>query len=530
MLINYKINFHLKSIAAGRFSAFRPNLLMTGGALFFGLWLGLWFGLSAAQAGNLEVIHDQEAFTAPVNLRVVSISDRAYLPLDWQSLTPVHNYAFETNGFYDPSRPMTIRFNYEGSNQDLKQIFAFDWASRRWLPLPTKDYPDQGYATAPTKSTHDRLVLMSRPGVMTVGQASWYRFKNGLFAASPDFARGSVLRVHNLDNGLFVDVTVNDFGPDRRVHPDRVIDLDRVAFSQIASPADGLARVKVEPLSIVGNLPRHTPAVPVAPVSTHILSAPDISAAAAVIIAEADGRVLWGKNETKVAPLASLTKLVAAKVFLDTKPDLKKVMTYRDQDEKYNHEHVNPWESARLRLKDGDTLTVEDLLYSTLIGSANNTAETLVRASGLSRAEFIQRMNDTVKSWGAHNTKFIEPSGLAPENVSSPLDYAIIAKEVLSDSVIAKISTTHRYSFKTINSQNSYNLTNTNRLVQDTSLAMTGSKTGYLDEAGYCLITRVDTPQGALIVVNFGSPNRNGSFDDNLALLKHGQELLKNNF
>lgn len=528
MLNNYKINLPLKSIVDFpyffrkiRIAAFLPLYIIAGFFLF----------TTAVKAASLELIYEDQAFTAPVNLRTAAIDDRSYLPLDWQTLTAVHNYSFETSGFYDPSRPMTVKFNYDDKNQDLKQIFAFDWASRRWLPLPTQDYPDQGYATAPTKATRDRLVLMSRPGVMSVGQASWYRFKNGLFAASPDFARGSVLRVYNLDNGRFVDVTINDFGPDRRIHPDRVIDLDHVAFSKIASPSAGLARVKIEPIKIVGSLPRHSSAtVSSAPAAVANLLAPNISAAGAVIMKEADGKMLWGKNESGVAPLASLTKLVAVKVFLDTKPDLKKVVVYKEQDEKYNHEHVSPWESARLRVKDGDTLTVEDLLYSTLIGSANNTAESLVRISGLERSQFIARMNELVKSWGAAQTKFIEPSGLAPENMSSPLDYAIIAKEVLADPLIAKISTTARYSFQTINSKSTHNLTNTSRLVQSSDLQITGSKTGYLDEAGYCLVTRINTPQGGLIVVNFGSPSRNGSFDDNLALLKYGQEVLKNSF
>lgn len=480
---------------------------------------------SPALAENLEVSHDPSAFTAPAVLRTAAINDRSYLPLDWRAISSVYNYAFESDGFYDPSRPMTIKLSYDEASSDIKTIFAFDWASRRWLPLDTQDHPDGLYVTAQTKSTRDRLVLMSRPGVMSVGQASWYKYKNGLFAASPDYTKGSTLRVHSLASGKYVDVTVNDYGPDRAIHPERVIDLDYVAFSRLASPGAGLIDVRVEPLKatvVPGKIPASKEVK--APAS---VPAPTLTASSAVLVLESDGKVLWGKNEKSVAPLASLTKLVAAKVFLESNPDLDAVVSYLYQDEAYNYEHVKPHESARLRVKDGETMSIKDLLYSTLVGSANNAAESLARLSGLSRDKFIARMNSLVREWGAKDTKFIEPSGLAPQNVSSPFDYAIIAREVLKDSRLAEISSTPSYSFTTRNTGQAHKLTNTNKLLKTAAYNITGSKTGYLDEAGYCLMTRVASPQGNLIAINFGSQSKVSNFSDNESLIKYGQSLLK---
>lgn len=478
-----------------------------------------------ARAANLEVNFSPDAFTAPAQLKTAAISDRSYLPLDWQTISPVYNYFIDSAGFYDPSRPMTIKLSYDQASNDKKSVFAFDWASRRWLPLTTLDNTAERYVTVSTKSTMDRLVLMSQPGVMASGQASWYKYKNGLFAASPDYTKGSTLRVHNIANGKYVDVTVNDYGPDRAVHPERVIDLDRVAFSRIASPSEGVISVRVEPLkATLISKPASNKPVDKLPTS---LVVPTVTASSAVLVRESDGQVLWGKNEKQAAPLASLTKLVAAKVFLDTVPDLEKVVAYQYQDEAYNYEHVKPYESARLRVEEGETMKVKDFLYSALVGSANNAVESLVRVSGLSRDNFIARMNSVVKSWGANDTKFIEPSGLAPQNVSSPFDYAIIAKEVLSDPLLAKISTTATYNFTTINTEKSHRLTNTNQLLKNNTYSISGSKTGYLDEAGYCLMTRVATPQGNLIVVNFGSPSKAASFSDNETLIKYGQALIK---
>jgi rare lipoprotein A (peptidoglycan hydrolase) len=82
------------------------------------------------------------------------------------------------------------------------------------------------------------------------GIASWYTYCGGLFAASTRFKKGSVLRVINPANNKYVDVTVNDYGPNKRKHPNRIIDLDMFAFKKIASLDSGLIRIIVQPLKI----------------------------------------------------------------------------------------------------------------------------------------------------------------------------------------------------------------------------------------------------------------------------------------
>ena len=355
---------------------------------------------------------------------------------------------------------------------------------------------------------------------MTEGKASWYRYKNGLFAASPDYPKGSVLKVTNLSNGKIIEVTVNDFGPERNIHPDRVIDLDFVAFSALASTGAGIIDVKVEPISITGSNFKVEDKLVL--VDTTASVSPDISALAAIVIRESDGKVLYEKNSAQVMPIASLTKLVFAKVFLDLKPDFNKVVTYQQADSDYNHKYVTPGQEARLRVADGDTLTISDLFYASIIGSANNTVETLVRNSGISRDEFIKRMNDYAKNLGATNTKFIEPTGLSPENVSSPYDYAIIAKEIFSDEKLKNISAKANYSFTTLNFKKVFNLKNTNHLLATSSYAIIGSKTGYLDESGYCLITEVENKNEKFIIINLNSATRDLSFQVNEELIKFG--------
>jgi D-alanyl-D-alanine carboxypeptidase len=199
------------------------------------------------------------------------------------------------------------------------------------------------------------------------------------------------------------------------------IDLDKEAFKKISSPSAGIIQVKIEPLRIVKDKSQRT--LGLTDKGAHL--EPEISAQAAAIIDEENGEVLWQKNGEEVLPIASLTKLMAVKVFLDNNRDLKQVVEYKYQDEEYNYQYCEKWESSRLRLDEGDKLTVNDLIYSSLVRSANNTVETLVRYSGLSRDAFIQAMNDEAKTLGAESTYFEEPTGLSTKNVSSALDYAI---------------------------------------------------------------------------------------------------------
>jgi len=473
----------------------------------------------AAVSSSLNINYHPQAFTAPVSLQSQTLTESENLPWEWEPLTSAYEYKFVTDGIYDPSRPLEVKINYSEKNNYLKQIFTYDSLAQVWQPLTTVDLPFEQAVKATINSTSGRLIVLANPDILTVGTASWYKFKNGLFAASPDFAKGTVLRVYNLDNNKFVDVTINDYGPERAKHPDRVVDLDKVAFEKIANPGSGLAKVKIEPLKVV------------VPIEKKLLaqntSWPNLTASSAVIMLEKGNQVLWDKQATAITPLASLTKLVAAKVFLDTKPDLKKVVSYKVQDEKYNYQYCRPGESARLTVKDGDTLTIENLLYSALVGSANNAVESLVRVSGLNRQDFIAKMNEMVRNWGASTTSFIEPTGLSAKNVSSPLDYAIITKEVLADALIKKISITERYTFKTINTKKSHTINNTNQLIKTKKYPVSGTKTGYLDEAGYCLMTRVETPRGNLVVVNFGSKSKAANFFDNEQLLRYGLRLVK---
>ena len=400
------------------------------------------------------------------------------------------------------------------------------------------------------------------------GKASWYDFKPGFFAASTIYPMGQKVRVHHIASGKTVDVVINDYGPDPKVHPDRVIDLQKEAFLKLATLGTGVITVRLEPLSAAGQTMITQPTTTTA---TTVSSTPAIKIirdltkervalqqftkqyarlpktsadwqiihnlayltkptkttsdfqklditnqdAASVVVLDADNnQILWQKNAQKVVPIASLTKMVAVKTFLDTKPNLDKIVSYSSQDEQEITKYCALSEAALLRLKNGDQLKIKDLVYSALIGSANNAVESLVRVSGLSRAEFIKKMNANAKKWGAINTKFIEPTGLSTDNVSTAKDYALILKTVSQDANIKKISTTAVYKFSTTNTKQSHTIKNTNKLLQDGQFSLQSSKTGYLVEAGHCLAMAAQNQntKQKFIVVTLGSSSWSKSY------------------
>jgi D-alanyl-D-alanine endopeptidase (penicillin-binding protein 7) len=451
---------------------------------------------------------------------------------DIEMISPVYQFEFKNKQAYNHRRPFYIQFDYGEIDNRYKELFFFDKNLNKWRPLPTKDYPAEHFVRSLIHLPYARIAVFAHPGTLTLGQTSWYSYKKGNFAASPDFPLGSRLRVKSLSSGKFVDVTVNDFGPDRKAHPDRVVDLEKTAFQAIAPLGAGVIKVAVEPLYIApenGKVlgiseQRKTTSAVNNPVVKSGDNNDDINlkVKAAIALNENTGEVIWEKNADLSLPLASLTKLVFAKVFMDTKPDFDRTVVYLTQDEKYNQSFVDDGGAiAKLKVVNGEEMTVRDLLYSALVGSANNAVESLVRASGLERGEFIRRMNKYVQEVGAESTYFVEPSGLSPKNVSSVNDYALITQAVLKNGNIKKISTTGVYEFYTTNTKKYHRLVNTNKLITGNKYNITGSKTGYLVEAGYCLMSRVSEGGKNIIVVTFGAINRSTSFHETEKLIKY---------
>lgn len=166
-------------------------------------------------------------------------------------ITPLYRIGIDNPGL-SPGQPqglvLTVEIRYPQEELGKKVLRAWDEMSGLWSDIPSKSIPERNVVRAliPVLSTY--LAVFADDRVLESGVASWYNYKNCNCAASPDYPKGTKLKVTNIANRKSVVVRVNDYGPDRAQFPDRVIDLDRQAFLQIANPKHGVARVKVEPI------------------------------------------------------------------------------------------------------------------------------------------------------------------------------------------------------------------------------------------------------------------------------------------
>lgn len=438
-----------------------------------------------------------------IDLKVLSEHN---LPTNKRLVSRIYEFDIKSPEVYVSGKPLVVDIKLDVITNNLKQIHFWDGNQKTWRPVRTWNNLS-GRSRAFLFLPYAKLAVFSENTILENGKASWYSYKGCNCAASPDFPKDSLLKVTNTANDKSVVIKVNDFGPDRNVHPDRVIDLDLVAYNKIGLKSEGLINVRIEPLDYF---------VPVSFETPEDFSLIDVKATAAIVIDGISGDVLWAKNEEKVLPIASLTKLMTAYVFLETNTPMDKVVTYSKVDDA---------EGAKLYVQPGDQLTTKDLFYTTLIGSANNAAKCLARSTGLTSEEFVRRMNAQAKEWGLSDTIFYEPTGLDPNNVSSVSDLAILSKNVLSRIEMLWATAAKGYSLTTVNTEKKHKFKNTNRLTYQSELAVTGGKTGYLDEAGYCLMTRAKDNNGRrVIAIVLNNPDSQARFAETEALINWGFE------
>lgn len=512
---------------------YRPQAGVNSGSGFFKTVSEQSMTISAEQALGGGVIsalsgfsleYGANALTPLASVKLSRVEDNLQLPWNLQKISPAFSYEINPVQIFEPTKKLTVTMDYDKANKQFKQLYYFDAVKKNWLAVPSTDYPQEGKVKAVIDKSAALVAVFAKPGTLTVGKASWYKYKGGDFAASPDFPKGSQLRVTNLDNGKSVEIVVNDWGPERDKHPDRAIDLDKVAFAKIASTGAGIINVAVSPIKLAADANGRVLGVRAEALGVE----PKIASKSVFVINESDGQTWLEKNSDAVRPIASLSKVVAMSVYLALKPDLEEIVTYKQADEQLNYLYCKPWENTKVKLKDGAQLKAKDLFNSALIGSANNAVESLVRNSGLSREAFIAKMNETVAAWGATNTKFVEPTGLSNKNVSSARDFAVIVREAMKNKTLAATSVQAAYSFTTLGKEK-HTIKNTNKLIVEAAqlnlraeqFPIIASKTGFLNEAGYCLTTRVKHGDNNYTIVTLGAPTRAASFTDMADLINY---------
>jgi D-alanyl-D-alanine endopeptidase (penicillin-binding protein 7) len=190
-------------------------------------------------------------------------------------------------------------------------------------------------------------------------------------------------------------------------------------------------------------------------------------------------------------------------VFLEDNPDLSQEITI---------ERGDVYAASTTYLRSNDRITLHDVLHLTLIASDNAAARALARVSHGGTASFVERMNEKAIELGLENTRFADPSGLNPANLSSAYDLSRLISMASGNETMAPIMRTANYTAKT--HRRTINIHNTNRLVMGGEVDVQGGKTGFISKAGYCLATLLRLPQSdhRVAVVVLGAASNNGRF------------------
>ncbi|MEY4744343.1 MAG: hypothetical protein RL272_288 [Candidatus Parcubacteria bacterium] len=238
-----------------------------------------------------------------------------------------------------------------------------------------------------------------------------------------------------------------------------------------------------------------------------------LSAEAVLVVDAATRDVLLSKNAHEQWPLASITKLMTAMVALDRRVPMSRKATMTKDDEVGG---------ARLRVAPGSTLSVRAIFDTMLVGSANNSANALSRATKLARKDFVAEMNAKAKALGLRSTVFVDPTGIEPANVSSAEDVAALAFEALELPEVRRATTSPSVTVVTTARQ-VHTVKSTDGLLTDerNGLYVLGGKTGYLDESKWNFVVKMrDARDKPVVVVVLGSDSQTRSFGDAAAAAK----------
>ncbi len=219
----------------------------------------------------------------------------------------------------------------------------------------------------------------------------------------------------------------------------------------------------------------------------------DLKSANALVMEQDGKRVLYAKNEEAVVPIASITKLMTALVVLGANLPLDERITIDKAD-------VDGLKGTRSRLKVGTALTRGDLLKLALMASENRAAAALTRAYPGGSPAFVAAMNQKAVELGMWRTRFVDGTGLSSENVSTARDLAQLVAATYHQPLIREYTTETSHTVALENGR-LLKFGNSNRLVSNTGWDIGLSKTGYISEAGRCLVLQAKIAATPVIIV-----------------------------
>lgn len=243
-------------------------------------------------------------------------------------------------------------------------------------------------------------------------------------------------------------------------------------------------------------------AVDVAPVEIYDGSGPlELASSKALVINQQTGEIIYAKNTNESTPIASVTKLMTAMVMLDAHLPLEDVLYIADED-------VDYLKGTRSRLSVGTSLTRGELLQLALMSSENRAAAALARNYPGGYDAFIRTMNRKAASIGMRATHFSDATGLDSSNVSTAEDLVKMVKAAYQYEEIRQVTTTASQEITLYGHEYPSNFVNTNSLVRGGEWTIGLSKTGFINEAGRCLVMQAEIAGQPMIIVLLDSAGK----------------------
>ena len=225
----------------------------------------------------------------------------------------------------------------------------------------------------------------------------------------------------------------------------------------------------------------------------------DLNSSVAFVVDQDSGEVLFSKNESAVLPIASLTKLMTGLVIADSNLSMDEMITITQDD-------VDTYKGSRSRLAVGTTLSRGEMMHLSLMSSENRAAHALGRTFPGGMQQFVKLMNSKAQELGMKDTRYVEPTGLLSWNQSSARDLATLVSVAYQRPILRELSTSPSHALDVGRRTLQYN--NSNRLIRNPEWEIGLQKTGYISEAGRCLVMQAKIAGRKLIMVFLDSTGK----------------------
>jgi D-alanyl-D-alanine endopeptidase (penicillin-binding protein 7) len=218
----------------------------------------------------------------------------------------------------------------------------------------------------------------------------------------------------------------------------------------------------------------------------------DLNSSVALVVDQLTGEVLFSKNDSAVLPIASLTKLMTGLVLADAHLPMDEMITITRDD-------VDTVKNSRSRLAVGTTASRGEMMHLALMSSENRAAHALGRTYPGGLTHFIRLMNAKARELGMNDTRYVDPTGLMSQNQSSARDLATLVNAAYDRAILRDLSTSPSHELDLGSRTLQYN--NSNRLIRNPEWDIGLQKTGYISEAGRCLVMQANVAGRQLIMV-----------------------------